>query len=153
MRLLGIGILLVCVPTIRSLNSTHSLRGRVSRSTTVDHGDNQQVWIDNVRDLRRNLSLEEIIAQSYTMQLFEGHLVFSRIIGAIQVEGQYTTMVVPWDTVLKAVDARLIEKLQNLNWRAHLQKLLRFHMMEGKWTPEDLEETQTFTMKNSERVI
>ena len=98
------------------------------------------------------LSIAEVIAQNFNLQLLEAYLGFAGFFEDIPRQGPYTFFA-PQDAGFESLPIDLIEKLQDRSWTAHLQYLLRLHLVVGDYPVDTLGETQTFTTASNQDVL
>ena len=116
----------------------------------------EEDWINFERrvQVRDQVSLAEIVAQVYIVQQFEAYLAYSLQIPTISGPGP-STLLIPWDRPFQGLDAGLVAKLQNrLNWGAHLQNLIRYHIiLDQDLETESLPDRSTVTTASGEEVV
>ena len=114
----------------------------------------QTTAANNKTDPQRPLSLQEVTAQNFNLQLWEAYLGFSGVLSEIAgADDSYYTVFAPWDEAFETLEESLTAKLQNPAWVLHLQNLLRYHIFQGDLPLSQVQETQTLTMSNGENVV
>lgn len=98
------------------------------------------------------LSLEEVIAQTFSLRSLEAYLGVGQLIDDMLGPGPFT-MFTPADWAFDALGDDLIAKLQDQRWSAHLRNLLFYHIYYGDLPIDELEEIQELTMANDERIV
>ena len=106
--------------------------------------------------LASRLPLIEIVAQTFSLQLAEAYLGFGRVADSVVGDGPHF-FVTPWDAAFEKLDSKtglsLIGKLQDRAWGAHLQDLLKYHILNDELEISDLPESSSITMSNGEQVV
>ena len=97
------------------------------------------------------LSVIEVIAQTFALQQLDAYITASGIVDEFTGPGPFTFMA-PWDGAFLKLDPTWAERLQNETWNAHLQNLLRYHVMDGDLPITELPLSATLTMQNGEDV-
>ena len=73
--------------------------------------------LDAIADSER-LRMDEIIAQTFSLQKLGAYLVFGRCASDLttDMENGGVTMIMPWDPAFELLDAKLIAKMQSQSW-------------------------------------
>ena len=101
---------------------------------------------------RVRLSLMEVIAQTFALQSLDAYMVFAGVLDEITGDGPFT-MMTPWDGAWESLEESWTLKLQNETYNAHLVNLLRYHILDTDLPLNELQATQTLTMRNGEDIV
>ena len=107
---------------------------------------------ENIRKTqeRDQVSLQEIIAQTPPLRLFEAYANQALVTPDLAGEGPFT-LFPPWDVPWGNVEPVLVSKLQNPFFRAHLRNLVHFHLYtDEELTLDNLQGTRVITAANGE---
>lgn len=108
------------------------------------------------RDLQSTarLPLVEVVLQNFSLKFMEAYLNFGLSVPDIS-GSRPLTFLPPWDDAWEALPTDLVQKLRTPTraWVAHLQNLIRYHIIDQLLLVDDLEETQTVDTKNGESAV
>ena len=95
----------------------------------------------------QQLSLQEVVAQTFFLQLFEAYITSAGLLD--ELAGGTGSIFPPYDPALEALSPLWKERLQTQDqWNAHLQDLLRSHMRSSVLRLNNVTATQTISMSN-----